>query len=305
MKTLITHSGSFHADDLFAYAVLSQMFPAANLVRTRDMDLIRALEAEAIVFDIGDIYDPEARRFDHHQNGRPLRDEGLAYSSFGLIWKHYGMTYLQEITGLDEEDAAFVHATLDRTLVRDIDAIDNGDPQPDQAGITHAITLPRMIMDFRPDFDDDDADEDQGFKDASEICALFLSRRIGKVAAGLRSRQIVEAAIANKPHPNWIELPRGMNYLGAILDSGDTDIQYVVNPSGPDEWQINAVNTARGTYDLRRDLPTDWAGLRGEKLAQVTGVSDAVFCHMNLFIAVARTRAGAMAMLDQALSSPS
>jgi uncharacterized UPF0160 family protein len=42
-------------------------------------------------------------------------------------------------------------------------------------------------------------------------------------------------------------------------------------------------------------------GPSGPDLVAVTGVPDAVFCHTGRFIAVARSREGAVALLEQAL----
>lgn len=299
----ITHSGAFHADDLFAYAVLWQLFRDIQLLRTRDAETISSAGEDTIVFDVGNEYDPERLRFDHHQIDKPLRDEGLAYSSFGLIWKHYGLDYVTKTTGLTGKDAERVQARVDARLVRDIDAVDNGTLMPDQAGATHPLTIASMLADFRPDFDDDDADAmDAAFQRASFMARKFLEAKVRKVTASLRSDAIVKDAIANRTDPRWIELPRGMNYQGVIQNSHEDEILFVVNPTTADEWQLNVVTVARGSYEARQDLPESWAGLRDSDLAAVTGVEDAVFCHTGRFIAIARTREGIMQMLNQALA---
>jgi uncharacterized UPF0160 family protein len=38
---IATHSGKFHADDVWAVAVLDVVFPGSELVRTRDPETIR------------------------------------------------------------------------------------------------------------------------------------------------------------------------------------------------------------------------------------------------------------------------
>ena len=59
-----------------------------------------------------------------------------------------------------------------------------------------------------------------------------------------------------------------------------------------------------GSFASRMDLPTSWAGLRDEGLAAVTGVPDSVFCHLNLFIAGARSFEGAVRLAELALNGP-
>ncbi|MDX6722703.1 MAG: hypothetical protein QOD73_1107, partial [Solirubrobacteraceae bacterium] len=64
---------------------------------------------------------------------------------------------------------------------------------------------------------------------------------------------------------------------------------------------VEAVPRELGSFDNRLSLPEAWAGLSGEALAEVTGVEDAVFCHVKRFLAVARTREGVARLAEQAL----
>ena len=90
---LATHSGTFHLDDAFAYAVLRLALGlgAAGgdhaLVRTRDEAVVAAAD---VAWDVGAVYDAAANRFDHHQRGAPVREDGLPYSAAGLVWRHHG-----------------------------------------------------------------------------------------------------------------------------------------------------------------------------------------------------------------------
>ena len=83
---LVTHSGTFHLDDAFAYAVLRLALGlgAAGgdhaLARTRDEAVISGAD---VVWDVGAVYDAAAHRFDHHQRGAPVRDDRLPYSAAG------------------------------------------------------------------------------------------------------------------------------------------------------------------------------------------------------------------------------
>ena len=93
LPRLATHSGSFHLDDAFAYAVLRLALGLRaagvdhDLRRTRDQAAIAAAD---IVWDVGAVFDAATNRFDHHQRGAPEREDGTPFSSAGLIWRHYG-----------------------------------------------------------------------------------------------------------------------------------------------------------------------------------------------------------------------
>lgn len=298
---LITHSGAFHGDDLFTYALLSRLHPGAELLRTRNPDILAKAGPESIVFDVGDIHDPDRGRFDHHQPDRPCRPEGLPYSAFGLVWKSFGRDYIGQVAEraapgeIDE-----IHARIDSRLVRDIDAIDNGHPMPDQQGIAHPLGITHMLMRLTPDFDDDRPDAmDRQFVLAARIAESLLEAEVRKQAAGLRACGIVDQAMRDRSAPQWVELPRSMPWQDAALP--DKDLLFVVNP-GPDEWQLNVVPTEKGGYIARKSLPAHWAGLRWDALEKATGIEGAAFCHNARFIATARTRDAILALLDLALA---
>jgi len=125
-KTIVTHNGNFHADDVFSIAALKSIFPSFNLIRTRDLDVIAKAD---IVVDVGGEYDAETGRFDHHQRGGAgERENGIPYSSFGLIWQHYGLE-------ICEGNQELVNA-LDAGLVSNIDAVDCGHIEGIQEGIS-------------------------------------------------------------------------------------------------------------------------------------------------------------------------
>lgn len=66
IKTLGTHDGSFHCDEVLALVMLRQLpeCKGAKLVRTRKSELLKQCD---IVFDVGAEYDPEKHLYDHHQ----------------------------------------------------------------------------------------------------------------------------------------------------------------------------------------------------------------------------------------------
>src|SRR3989344_2316182 len=119
VKKLVTHDGSFHTDDLFACATLSLYLEknsqAFDIIRTRDDETIAGAD---YVFDVGGIYDEASNKFDHHQTGGAgERENKIAYSSFGLVWKKFGA----EISGAKE-----VADLVERKLVMPVDANDSG-----------------------------------------------------------------------------------------------------------------------------------------------------------------------------------
>lgn len=301
IERLITHSGAFHADEVLAYVVLRDLFPEAALTRTRNTALLDAAGEESIMFDVGLVFDPARGRFDHHQIGAPLRPDGICYSSFGLIWAQYGRDWLGMM--LDEEhEIEGAWERLDRGMVRDIDALDTSTLQPGQEGANHPLSLPSLLMQFRPAWDHASHEEmTRGFLAAANCAAQILQASALSAAARSRADHLATELIANRPHRNWIELPCGMPWHHALRASGDEEILFAITPA-EGQWYIDTVPVRPGSYETRKSLPAHWSGLRDDALAEVTGVPDAVFCHKALFVGAAKTRAGALKLLEQALA---
>ena len=69
-----THDGRFHADEIFALAVLNLFYPDLEIVRSRDENVYKNAN---IIVDVGHIYDPDSLIFDHHQISLSLLYPGM------------------------------------------------------------------------------------------------------------------------------------------------------------------------------------------------------------------------------------
>ena len=101
-----THDGMFHADDVFAAALLRMVFPGIKILRGSRVPE----NFEGIVYDIG------MGEFDHHQKDARVRGDGTPYGAFGLLWERYG-------AGLLGQEAA---EHVEGRFVKPLDAADNG-----------------------------------------------------------------------------------------------------------------------------------------------------------------------------------
>ena len=72
-----THAGKFHADDVFATALLKIVRPDIKITR----GFVVPDDFDGIVYDIG------FGIFDHHQEPRETRPNGVPYAAFGLLWR--------------------------------------------------------------------------------------------------------------------------------------------------------------------------------------------------------------------------
>src|SRR3989344_767371 len=77
---------------------------------------------------------------------------------------------------------------------------------------------------------------------------------------------------------------------------------FVVYPDSDGRgWRSTAVLADMKSFNYRKKFPDSWAGLHGEKLQEVSGVSDAEFCHRNLFTVSVKSQEGAIKLCQLAL----
>jgi uncharacterized UPF0160 family protein len=284
-KTIVTHNGNFHADDVFSVAALKSIFSSFTLIRTRDLEIIAKAD---IVIDVGGEYDPENGRFDHHQRGGAgERDNGIPFSSLGLIWQKYGL----EICNGNQD----VANALDAGLVSTIDAIDCGHVK----GVSEGISLSQTISMFNPTWQED-SHFDTCFDEAVDFASRVLTRFIAAASGGISAKTIVATAIENAQDPRVIVLEKYTPWKRTVHALADKAL-YMIYPSQTGQWRIQTVPIEPGSFEDRRPLPKEWAGLSDKALQDVTGIDDAMFCHNGLFIAGAESFESTMKMAAMAL----
>jgi len=284
-KTIVTHNGNFHADDVFSIAALKSIFPVCKLIRTRDLALISKAD---IVVDVGGEYDSDTDRFDHHQRGGAgERENGIPYSSFGLIWQKYGLDLCQ-----GDQDVA---NAVDAGLVSTIDAIDCGHVE----GVSKGISLSQTISMFNPTWQED-SHFDACFDEAVDFASRVLTRFIASANGGISAKAIVAEAINNAEDPRVIVLEKYTPWKRTVHTLSEEAL-YVIYPSQTGEWRIQTVPVELDSFENRKSLPKKWAGLSDKALQEITGIDDAMFCHNGLFIAGAESFESIMKMASIAL----
>lgn len=310
LPVLVTHGGKFHCDEVFAYAVLRLALglrePGQDHVlwRTRKPGLI---EAADIVWDVGFVFDEATNRFDHHQRGAPLREDGTPFSSAGLVWRIYGeraVAALLRDHGA-EALAPAIAVEIDETLVRRIDEIDNGvsakGPVRDDT-----LGLASLIGDFNPSWDDPAGEGatagDAAFQEAAALVLGLLRRRVDGLRARLAAEASVLAAHRSGEDPRILVLDRGMPWKNVVF-THDLPVLFTVSPASNGNWMLDTVPPEPGSFDQRLPLPEAWAGLETEALAAQTGVADAVFVHLRRFVGAAKSRDGAVELARRAMAA--
>lgn len=316
--SIATHNGTFHADDVFGVGVLMGVFPQHQLLRTRQQATIDAAD---FAVDVGGEWVPERGRFDHHQRGfdgaRPphVHDgaelPGVGYASAGLVWSVYGLAYvraLAQVRGFALDDAALasiVHA-IDHSLVQYLDMVDTGQGEvaPGIFGLSSLIA--QLNTSWVEEQGLDVAAKAQlqfdRFVEAVAIVRKFLDQAIVKRIAQVRAVDTVRQAPRLLGGRVLHLREGGMPWTRVVVDEMPEVLLVIYPDSDGSQYQLKTVPVEVGSFDSRMDLPASWAGLRDAELAAVTGVADSVFCHLNLFIAGARSFDGAVRMAERALT---
>jgi uncharacterized UPF0160 family protein len=256
------------------------------------------------VFDVGYEYDAERRRYDHHQPGRPLREDGAPYSSFGLVWLHHGRDYIAAyLPQLDKDEVEAVWAATDSHFVTEIDHGDNGYVPPGGSAIDIATSVAFLVEDFVPSWNEPLLDVDMRFAEAVSVFSRHLERRIAKSASHAQAQKAVLAAFLSADDPRVVAIPDYMPVGSVIRKHGFDEVLYLVERSRSGDWFVNCVRPEGEPFGQRKPLPAAWAGLRGAELAAVTGVEDAVFCHLQRFTAAAGSRDSAIRLAYLAVNA--
>ncbi len=286
---IVTHDGKFHADEVGSYTILRQIFNNVELIRTRDRRYMVPND-NRIVIDVGRVYDPEKNLFDHHQREGVVDPEtGRHYSSFGLIWRHYGVAYITKVYSwavamFSAEQLMRVHQRFDRFFAMSIDKIDCGV----QGG--GDISLSACISSLNGGFPCDEK-----FLKASTIMEVFINSYIESAIEAVLAEDELAKAVEEREHSEIVVLKRGVPWVEYLTKI--PEISLVVLPNDRGEWMVQVISDITdGVKIQRRSLPAAWGGLDDQELRRVSGVETAVFCHRGLFIAAAKTKDDALKM---------
>lgn len=279
---LITHNGTFHSDEVFSTVLLSKVLKKDILKLCRTSNIKEGIT--------GFVYDVGYGKYDHHQpGGNGERKNGIKYSSFGLVWRDFGKDYLKQLNCLQIEE---VWSMVDKKLVQNIDAIDNGQLGKLTQFDFEVVTLPNLISMYNSNWDDEQANQDEMFLKAVKFAQTVFDRFIISVVSKIRAKSRVEDAIENSKNQILI-LEKFMPWKEFLLDSENEkakNILFVVFPSNRGGYNVYAVPKENGSFESRKLFPAKWAGLKDEELSKISGVATATFCHTGRFICATRTK---------------
>lgn len=282
-RSVGTHDGTFHADEVTACALLMLfgLIDEDKIVRTRDLNLLATCE---YVCDVGGVYNPQEKLFDHHQ-----ADYQGPMSSAGMV-----LRYLETQGIIKQNEYDF----FNNALVMGVDAHDNGrDPLiPGYCSFSH------VVSNFTPIHHDcAPKEQDEAFHVALHFVYDYLRRVWERFKYTQSCREIV--ADCMRTYEDCLIFEKNLPWLEIFFEMNGNNhpALFVIMPSG-NHWKLRGIPPSyQDRMKVRVPQPAEWAGLLEEDLKRVSGIPGAIFCHKGRFISVWETKEDALKALDYTL----
>ncbi len=220
----VTHSGTFHVDDVIATIFLSKIFDKIILIRIPSIENIQT--KNKVVYDIG------FGEFDHHQKNRNgKRLNGIYYSSIGLLWKKYGKKYLRKQNVYDI-DKTFNY--IDEELIQYIDATDNMQQEYLKSKIS-----PDFIKLYNPQWNEN-ISENESFINVLKFADEFWNVYIKHAIAEVEAIQIILDKV-NTSENIYATFDKDFPYRKAIKFIRNKKVKYLIFKSKRQGYDIRAL----------------------------------------------------------------
>lgn len=220
----LTHSGIFHADDVFATAFIMLINPEIEIIRSNNVPA----DFTGIVYDVG------LGEFDHHGSDNESRENGIPYAAFGKVWRKFAKPMYGE----------YVSKKIDRSLIESLDLSDN-------TGKPDSLCL--AIAAFNPIGKSSNGDKE--FREAVSFAKTILEKLIKKEQAHFEEEKIVKEIYEQSANKEIIVLDRYLHFKDTLPG---TEAVYVVHPSNREGYVAQAVTISSETIELKKPFPKKW-----------------------------------------------
>ncbi len=289
---ICVHSGTFHADDVFAVAILSlHLNTKIKIFRSRDPKVWAECD---YVTDVGRIYDPSKNRFDHHQEDfKLMRPNGIKYAAAGIVWKEFG----EKISGSSE-----IAKRVDESLIQAVDAEDNGQElfTPIFKSV-NPYTISDMIADFNPTWKEDVHKTLPTFEYLVSVAKRIIERAVKDAHDEISGEEHIQKVYESAEDKRILVLDGEYSWKHYVEQLPEPLM--VVKPIySNNTWYARGVPVLGHKYKIRIEFPESWAGKSDEELEKASGVSGAKFCHKGRYLCFAYTKEAAIELAKLAIA---
>lgn len=304
---IATHDGSFHADETLACAIITHLHPDAEIIRSRDPQL---LETADIIIDVSGINDE--KHFDHHSNEFNLtRPNGINYATAGLMWVKFARPFLEKVavdnmtaklrTELTDEVYKATEERIDREIMYMVDLNDNGQlnsyikeqfPTENKEALEMMDNLNEFYL-MSPDIsylvakqnvpNATNSEQNKNF----EITVSFLRQML--VNAALNALYIelgISKVLSLYDGGELLILKEKLPWTHAVQAHFDTfkNCKLAIYPDRKRGWRIQSLPYSKSErFRNRLNAPKAWRGLDEAELDKATGLTGTIFVHRGGF----------------------
>jgi uncharacterized UPF0160 family protein len=304
IRSLVTHAGKFHADDVFSTALLILAWMKENgMISEEGTCSLKSSEIELIIqsklvvtsIDLDGmnpkkspkpefptvyrfsqvpsgldkrpdvlVYDIGFGDFDHHQPDTEVRPNGIKYAAFGLLFREFGTTLIP-----DENEVS----KFDRVFVQLIDETDNtGAPNPVSAFISTFMSLWNEPS--------DPVSINEAFKDAVLFAVQYLFRFFEKMMANVKAAKKCETFEVREGRGGKILVMDC--YVPHNMWSYNHGIKVAVYPSLRGGYSASVISDEQNRNICL--FPKEWRGKNRFELAPISKIPTLHFCHNSGFM---------------------
>lgn len=222
-KNALTHSGTFHADDVFATAFIKMINPNIKIIRAASVPD----DFKGLVYDIGD------GEFDHHSIDNKKRANGIPYAAFGKLWKSFAPFIYDD----------YIVKKIDKKFIAPLDLSDN-------MGLLDSLCT--AISAMNPI---NDTNGDKEFAMAVKFAMVILENLIKQEMNNYEEEKEVIKVYEQSVNKEIIVLNKHLHFTDFLPK---TEAIYVVFPSKRGGYSAQGVPINSDTVELKKPFPASW-----------------------------------------------
>lgn len=170
--------------------------------------------------------------FDHHQKSRNgQRENGIYYSSIGLLWKKFGKEYLKKLK-VENIDKTFEY--MDSELIQYIDATDNM-----QLEYLESKIVPDFIKLCNPEWNES-ISENEAFIKALKLADGFWEVYIKHAIAEVEAIEVILEKIEESKE-SYLIFKAEMPYRKAMKYMKNENVKYIIFKSRREGYDIRTL----------------------------------------------------------------
>lgn len=204
--------------------------------------------------------------FDHHQKNRNgQRENGIYYSSIGLLWKKFGKEYLKQLE-VKSIDKTFEY--MDKELIQYIDATDNM-----QLEYLESKIVPDFIKLCNPEWNEN-INENVAFINALKLADEFWEIYIKHAIAEVEAIEIILERI-DKCKECYLVFDVEMPYRKAAKYINNNKVKYIIFKSRREGYDIRTlIDSCRFNDTISHATDINIA-------REITGINDLIYVDVH------------------------